>query len=631
MAAQGSESKEERNLRLKRERDAFQELRRISEKRGDLTDAEQLTLDEHHMMSYDLKTISKHRNFEKELNEVRAWNKANENLPPNNRPPMKPEPIRDNRYRTPAEQRRLDEWYEKMEKRFPGGYVPPSVPVTRIEMPDDLKKMRGLKNYLQEVDDVRAWNKAGRLPMKPEPIWNELYRTADEQRRLDEWDREVEKRFPGGYVPPSVHIRGVTLPRSLYDPDGTRMIENPDSPGYQVTIGDDIRFLEGKCAEMCNSDRRFFPGSQPVTFRMRHLDILRDEPFMVAEKSNGTRYLLMTLKFPNRGCNAWLVDRNFTFFPVPGFYPDDLAQVVKHENIGNCVFDCELVRTHNEKGEPTTMLFVFDVIHHRGQYVGLLPFSRRLLLLTGTIRMVAETLRAFYTIPEILGHTPVIRPRFITTVKPTYDKRDVGYLLDTAIPKLPKGTNDGLIFTRSDRPYTSGTCEDILKWKPRELNSVDFLLSVKEMDGQRRYVRISCNNVSMDASYKDKHWGYVYIDPETNMDLLKRYKGNDIVAEFIWSTDWTDVYSPLRERPWTSWSDVKTKEHSAAWKFLKVREDKKRSNYEGVINDIIASISENITSTLIINTVKLGSMLPSTTSEMVCLHCGLAPRFSQVL
>jgi mRNA capping enzyme, catalytic domain len=36
--------------------------------------------------------------------------------------------------------------------------------------------------------------------------------------------------------------------------------------------------------------------------------------------------------------------------------------------------------------------------------------------------------------------------------------------------------NDGLIFTIDESPYYPGTCDQILKWKPIELNSIDFNL-----------------------------------------------------------------------------------------------------------------------------------------------------------
>lgn len=37
---------------------------------------------------------------------------------------------------------------------------------------------------------------------------------------------------------------------------------------------------------------------------------------------------------------------------------------------------------------------------------------------------------------------------------------------------------DGLIFQPSQQPYTAGVCSDVFKWKPHELNSVDFRLKI---------------------------------------------------------------------------------------------------------------------------------------------------------
>ena len=36
--------------------------------------------------------------------------------------------------------------------------------------------------------------------------------------------------------------------------------------------------------------------------------------------------------------------------------------------------------------------------------------------------------------------------------------------------------NDGLIFTVDACPYYPGTCNEIIKWKPARLNSIDFAL-----------------------------------------------------------------------------------------------------------------------------------------------------------
>lgn len=48
-------------------------------------------------------------------------------------------------------------------------------------------------------------------------------------------------------------------------------------------------------------------------------------------------------------------------------------------------------------------------------------------------------------------------------------------IFEHIVPKLPH-ENDGLIYTKNYCPYYPGTCPEIMKWKPKELNSVDFIL-----------------------------------------------------------------------------------------------------------------------------------------------------------
>jgi hypothetical protein len=44
---------------------------------------------------------------------------------------------------------------------------------------------------------------------------------------------------------------------------------------------------------------------------------------------------------------------------------------------------------------------------------------------------------------------------------------------------------DGFIFALNNEPYTPGTCNSLLKWKPPELNSFDFLARVFVASGGR--------------------------------------------------------------------------------------------------------------------------------------------------
>lgn len=58
-------------------------------------------------------------------------------------------------------------------------------------------------------------------------------------------------------------------------------------------------------------------------------------------------------------------------------------------------------------------------------------------------------------------------------LKDIFLEKDTKEIFTQIIPKLPH-ENDGLIFTKEFCPYYPGTCEEILKWKPQELNTIDF-------------------------------------------------------------------------------------------------------------------------------------------------------------
>ncbi len=60
-------------------------------------------------------------------------------------------------------------------------------------------------------------------------------------------------------------------------------------------------------------------------------------------------------------------------------------------------------------------------------------------------------------------------------MKDMFTLRDVPSIFDHLMSKLMHH-NDGLIITLNGCPYYPGTCEDILKWKPRDQNTIDLEL-----------------------------------------------------------------------------------------------------------------------------------------------------------
>lgn len=56
-------------------------------------------------------------------------------------------------------------------------------------------------------------------------------------------------------------------------------------------------------------------------------------------------------------------------------------------------------------------------------------------------------------------------------------------LLGEKFAKMLSHEPDGLIFQPSKEPYVAGRCDDVLKWKPLDLNSIDFRLRIVKEEG----------------------------------------------------------------------------------------------------------------------------------------------------
>ena len=96
------------------------------------------------------------------------------------------------------------------------------------------------------------------------------------------------------------------------------MIDDPDHPGPQVESNSRLESkLRSVCTRLSSAMEPRFPGSQPVSLLEDHLDTLATQDFMVCEKSDGVRYLLLLHGPDPRGpVSAYLVSRKFQFYPL---------------------------------------------------------------------------------------------------------------------------------------------------------------------------------------------------------------------------------------------------------------------------------------------------------------------------
>jgi len=123
--------------------------------------------------------------------------------------------------------------------------------------------------------------------------------------------------------------------------------------------------------------------------------------------------------------------------------------------------------------------------------------------------------------------------------------------------------NDGLIFTPVKDAYQAGTCHRLLKWKPSDMNSIDFMINIRQEDGKAEL---------WIASQGRCHY-YCDFDPKLD-DKLRMEESNILnnrIAEFRLTTS-----------------------HPNQWTFMRFRPDKRLPNDSKTVEKVIQSIKDNV-------------------------------------
>lgn len=364
------------------------------------------------------------------------------------------------------------------------------------------------------------------------------------------------------------------------------MIVDPDHPGKPLTYPLLITDLKEVCKRLSGDTVGRFPGSQPVSLLQSHLLTLKEQDYLVCEKSDGVRYLFLISKNKlDKGNSCYLINRKFQFIPLPG-----LQQLVPGINSfndilldGELVVDNVLQKDGITYKKQTTFL-VFDALHVGKSFVGSLDLFDRLRVAQG------EVIFPIQAQVKLLDSSDQDELPFLLTLKQMYGKNDVGFVFDKIIPALPH-ENDGLIFTRVDLEYKIGTCEGILKWKPKHLNSVDFELSQHWLlddfgKTEYRYSKLYSARSGVPFDYD-----WIQLTDEEQTFLKHKYKGKNIIIECNLSEERSKVVVPDGAKAWRELSLGQ----SPAWRFMRVREDKKLGNDIRTVDRVIESIHSGIT------------------------------------
>lgn len=187
--------------------------------------------------------------------------------------------------------------------------------------------------------------------------------------------------------------------------------------------------------------RDYFPGPQPVSIERRHFQILKSGNYVVCEKTDGERHMLVAIMFEGKK-KCVLVNRSFKMVEVP--------INLKKSAFEGTILDGELYEN---------TLMIYDAVRVAGKSVWNANLHARMdavkALLKGLISMKSDP----YKLKCKRFHAMEDFKSFMCDYLPTVTQNQ-----------------DGLVFTPVDEPIRLGTHERLFKWKPVHLNTVDFQL-----------------------------------------------------------------------------------------------------------------------------------------------------------
>jgi hypothetical protein len=200
----------------------------------------------------------------------------------------------------------------------------------------------------------------------------------------------------------------------------------------------------------------FFIGAQPETLQKDNLNLFYNELYSVTQKVDGDRCFL----FINASNDMYFVDTNLKIIKTLG----------KNTDYTNTIIDGELLRTENKIHFMAFDLLIYNTIDLRGNVE--YNLIKRIEILKNIISKITFTTDLYkvsckkYIFKNVfLGCELLLNPNAKL-------RSDNDGLLHKNM--------DGLIFTPINEPY-SATKKwiKLLKWKPKELNTIDFL-SIKK-------------------------------------------------------------------------------------------------------------------------------------------------------
>lgn len=278
----------------------------------------------------------------------------------------------------------------------------------------------------------------------------------------------------------------------------------------------------------------YFPGPQPISIERKHFPILRSAEYVVCEKTDGERYMMVATTFEGKP-KCFFVNRAFNMIEVK-------INLNKKAYEGT-ILDGELYEN---------TLMVYDAVLVNGVLVAHSNLDQRL--------AAAEEMMKFIIYMK--------SDKYRLKMKTFHMMKDFEVFMDEYLPTVQQKI-DGLVFTPLNDPIRLGTHETMFKWKPLDKNTVDFLM---KKEPTRETPGFKPGHLAWRLYVQEK--GKLYFESEIPLNRID---------DEPWFEDGAIV-----ECKYMTW------EEPMWWKPLKRRTDKTHPNNRRTFYRTIVNIKENI-------------------------------------
>lgn len=222
----------------------------------------------------------------------------------------------------------------------------------------------------------------------------------------------------------------------------------------------------------------YFPGPQPVSIEKKTIELLKNKKYVVCEKTDGERYILLLIYIQDKPM-CFLVNRNNTFY----FIELDISQ----EMFMGSMFDGELILNNKE----VWTFLIHDCMAYNGKEYVSQPHNKR-----------------YGAVIDFISHKYIhkdsdlfcIKTKLFYEYTPDLEKTWI-HIQNTTEHKI-----DGLIFTPVYSPIIFGRQNDLLKWKNNGNHTIDFLT---KMTPEKIYLYYSNKKVYKKIPKIDKNYSII--------------------------------------------------------------------------------------------------------------------------